>query len=169
MNNELYHYGVVGMKWGVRRYQRKDGTLTSAGKKHKAAAIKGLEESRSKSLTRAAEFEAHTRMNKKSLDESIVADKKTGETSWATQALTDAHRATGREYVNAKYHAAIYDAYVKAYSNDTIKVGQDYITKNLKKGVVELTATGRQKEFDIMTKVTDEFDKKYADEIKRYS
>lgn len=31
--NELYHHGVKGMKWGVRRYQNKDGTLTDAGKK----------------------------------------------------------------------------------------------------------------------------------------
>lgn len=29
----LKHYGVLGMKWGVRRYQNEDGTLTSAGKK----------------------------------------------------------------------------------------------------------------------------------------
>ena len=31
--NSFAHYGVLGMKWGVRRYQNKDGSLTSAGKK----------------------------------------------------------------------------------------------------------------------------------------
>ena len=30
---ELCHYGVKGMKWGVRRYQNADGSLTAAGKK----------------------------------------------------------------------------------------------------------------------------------------
>ena len=28
------HYGVLGMKWGVRRYQNKDGSLTNKGKKY---------------------------------------------------------------------------------------------------------------------------------------
>lgn len=31
--SELYHYGIKGMHWGVRRYQNKDGSLTAEGKK----------------------------------------------------------------------------------------------------------------------------------------
>lgn len=31
-SNELYHHGTKGMKWGVRRYQNTDGSLTNAGK-----------------------------------------------------------------------------------------------------------------------------------------
>lgn len=34
-DGELYHHGIPGMKWGVRRYQNEDGTLTSAGKKRR--------------------------------------------------------------------------------------------------------------------------------------
>lgn len=32
-SNELNHHGILGMKWGIRRYQNKDGSLTAAGKK----------------------------------------------------------------------------------------------------------------------------------------
>lgn len=34
--NELYHHGVKGQKWGVRRYQNPDGTLTAKGRKRQA-------------------------------------------------------------------------------------------------------------------------------------
>lgn len=32
MDNTLQHHGVLGQKWGIRRFQNRDGTLTSAGK-----------------------------------------------------------------------------------------------------------------------------------------
>ena len=32
--DELTHFGIKGQRWGIRRYQNKDGSLTKAGKKH---------------------------------------------------------------------------------------------------------------------------------------
>lgn len=33
MNELLYHHGILGQRWGIRRFQNKDGTLTDAGRK----------------------------------------------------------------------------------------------------------------------------------------
>lgn len=43
-DDELIHWGVKGMRWGVRRYQNKDGSLTKAGKKRVAAEKNELKE-----------------------------------------------------------------------------------------------------------------------------
>lgn len=60
--NELTHHGITGMKWGVRRYQNKDGSLTSAGKRRRTVGetVKDYRVSRKRkaSLKKARETKA---------------------------------------------------------------------------------------------------------------
>lgn len=51
--DELYHHGILGMKWGRRRYQNPDGSLTPAGKKRYAK----LEGKLNKNIERQTKFD----------------------------------------------------------------------------------------------------------------
>ena len=71
---ELYHHGIKGMKWGVRRYQNVDGTYTSAGKRRRNAdddsssSVSGVGKKIAKGLAigAAAGLTAYTLANPKS-------------------------------------------------------------------------------------------------------
>lgn len=51
--NELYHFGIKGMKWGVRRFQNEDGTRTSVGKSRRKEYSSDYIESRTKKSIRS--------------------------------------------------------------------------------------------------------------------
>ena len=53
----LMHYGIPGMRWGVRRYQNKDGSLTVAGKKRAQEDVNTLSKAMSKHLDSTNEFQ----------------------------------------------------------------------------------------------------------------
>lgn len=65
--DELYHHGVLGQKWGVRRYQNADGSLTAQGKKRYGSKETSVKTSSSKKTAAKSEHKGLSDGQKKAI------------------------------------------------------------------------------------------------------
>lgn len=141
-SDELMHFGVKGMHWGVRRYQNPDGTLTAEGR------------GRMKDVN-YDESTSSARKTKKSLN--YLSKQKAKMEARANRATVKANRMSGIES-QYKLYSKAGSEYMKRSKeignmmNKTISAakskGQDpYVSKSVNR----FMSTGKQKAFKLLT------------------
>ena len=113
-NNELMHHGILGMKWGIRRYQNKDGSLTPAGKKRAKSETSPHEDytkaHSKKSVKNMSDAELRNRVNRYQMEQQY-------------NRFSENKVTKGREYVNKAIKAG---ATVASVTTTAITIYNNY-------------------------------------------
>lgn len=160
--SELSHYGVLGMKWGIRRYQNRDGSYTSAGRsryqvrgkklklalppseKEKAEANKKAKEdvkntekivSESKKLVNEASKVRNEQLEKK-------RKKKIEELNKSNQKASEMTDKELRDVVQRMNLEQQYSDLMSRKNSAKVQTGKDYVSMVLDAAGSALTVTG---------------------------
>lgn len=132
-SNELYHYGIKGMKWGVRRYHNFDGSLTKAGK-DRLKDYKTRE--RNEAIKRGEKFKKKHAASAEKLKTQLANQKQSGN----TRAYDQTKKKYEKAKANLKRAKSITDAELKAIGKLSYR---DMQTEKMKAAIqIGIYATG---------------------------
>lgn len=120
-NTYLAHHGILGQRWGVRRYQNVDGTLTPAGKRRKAKLEKKYERVTGEKLENRPRSPELSQYSNKELQE-IVNRKRLEKQFYELDALPE-EKSRGRRFAEEWGKEIVKGMVVDA----TKEVGKEYI------------------------------------------
>lgn len=161
-NNELYfyHHGIKGMRWGVRRYQNKDGSLTPAGKKRAAKLEAQYEKTTGKKLGESS-ASSSTKTIKDMSEQELASGIRRIQLEQQYSTLMSQQNAKkvsrGKQFVSDLINKAVIpgitDASKRLITDYTTKLGKQYLGLNekdtgdaLKKAVENLELQKRKSE-----------------------